>query len=104
MENLKADNQRLKEENGALIRVISKLSKWMSLNAHRRTQLRYKYVQTACEYCTVQTIITYAIHSYVQPFDADILIWSPNLPSFRYYYEPFLYFYAKFLCCNLVYI
>lgn len=27
MENLKADNQRLKEENGALIRVISKLSK-----------------------------------------------------------------------------
>ena len=28
MENLKADNQRLKEENGALIRVISKLSKW----------------------------------------------------------------------------
>ena len=27
MENLKANNQRLKEENGALIRVISKLSK-----------------------------------------------------------------------------
>jgi len=27
MENLKSDNQRLKEENGALIRVISKLSK-----------------------------------------------------------------------------
>ena len=28
LENLKADNMRLKEENGALIRVISKLSKW----------------------------------------------------------------------------
>ena len=27
LENLKADNMRLKEENGALIRVISKLSK-----------------------------------------------------------------------------
>jgi protein phosphatase 1 regulatory subunit 12A len=27
MEQLKADNQRLKDENGALIRVISKLSK-----------------------------------------------------------------------------
>lgn len=27
MENLKDDNKRLKEENGALIRVISKLSK-----------------------------------------------------------------------------
>ena len=27
MKDLKADNQRLKDENGALIRVISKLSK-----------------------------------------------------------------------------
>lgn len=28
MEQLKSDNQRLKDENGALVRVISKLSKW----------------------------------------------------------------------------
>lgn len=29
VENLKQDNNRLKEENAALIRVISKLSKWV---------------------------------------------------------------------------
>jgi cGMP-dependent protein kinase interacting domain len=28
MDTLKSENQRLKDENGALIRVISKLSKW----------------------------------------------------------------------------
>ena len=28
MDALKTENQRLKDENGALIRVISKLSKW----------------------------------------------------------------------------
>lgn len=28
VEQLKSENQKLKDENGALIRVISKLSKW----------------------------------------------------------------------------
>lgn len=28
MDTLRTENQRLKDENGALIRVISKLSKW----------------------------------------------------------------------------
>lgn len=31
MEVLKTENQRLKDENGALIRVISKLSKWLRI-------------------------------------------------------------------------
>ena len=31
LEHLKNDNQRLRDENGALIRVISKLSKWRGL-------------------------------------------------------------------------
>lgn len=32
MDALKTENQRLKDENGALIRVISKLSKWSKQN------------------------------------------------------------------------
>jgi hypothetical protein len=32
MDTLKTENQRLKDENGALIRVISKLSKWWRKN------------------------------------------------------------------------
>lgn len=32
MDALKTENQRLKDENGALIRVISKLSKWSKWN------------------------------------------------------------------------
>jgi hypothetical protein len=32
MDSIKADNTRLKEENAALIRVISKLSKWSNEN------------------------------------------------------------------------
>lgn len=34
---LKSDNQRLKDENGALIRVISKLSKWRRPDIHVNT-------------------------------------------------------------------
>ena len=50
-------------------------------------QLRYKYVQSACEYCTVQAITTFVIHSYFQPFAAQILILSPNLSLFKDYYD-----------------
>ncbi len=32
MDSIKSDNTRLKEENAALIRVISKLSKWSKEN------------------------------------------------------------------------
>lgn len=41
-EDLKMENQRLKDENGALIRVITKLSKWgLRKNGHQRNILTW---------------------------------------------------------------
>jgi hypothetical protein len=37
LEQLRADNQRLRDENGALIRVISKLSKWATADPRNQT-------------------------------------------------------------------
>lgn len=43
MDALKTENQRLKDENGALIRVISKLSKWS------KQKLKLKQKKNSCE-------------------------------------------------------